>query len=105
MEILQGPLLLQVSTDMLTLTSQRLVPGLALQDSQHDDITVDMSSDLGFHIYFQKGHMHYKADVLQVQTFTFESCSGTRTALKPPGLYHLIGTFSAFLKEKLIIAK
>lgn len=101
MEILQGPFLLQVSTDMLTLTSYRLVPGLALQHSQHDDTT----SDLSFHIYFQKGLLHYKAGVLQVQTFDFESCSGTRTALKPPGLYHLMGTFSAFLKEKLIITK
>lgn len=68
------------------LTSYSLVLELALQDSPHDDTTVDMSNDLIFHIYFQKEHLHYKADVLEVQTCTFESCSGTRTALKPRAL-------------------
>lgn len=43
-----------------------------------------LSSDLIFHIYFQKGRLHYKADVLQVQGFTFETYSGIRTTLKKP---------------------
>lgn len=68
------------------LTSCSLVPGLALQDSPHDDTTVDKSNNLIFHMYFQKERLLYKADVLELQTCSFESCSGTRTTLKPPGL-------------------
>lgn len=45
----------------------------ALLKSQCPDATVDISNDLIFHIFFQKGYLHYKADVLQVQSLASES--------------------------------
>lgn len=46
---------------------------VALLKSQCPDATVDVSNDLIFHTFFQKGYLHYKADVLQVQDLASES--------------------------------
>lgn len=75
------PEVLQAAQEAQTNSVQVYLRTVALVTSPRPDATVDVSNVSIFH-NFQKGYLHYKADILQVQGLTSESYLGTRPILK-----------------------